>query len=197
MEFTDITAAGLRDRTDPHPAVSTQVVYHGAIWDVQRERFSLGDDGQPLTREFIDHPGSVAVLALDEQERVLLINQYRHPVGLRMWEIPAGLLDEAGEAPHAAAQRELGEETDLRAEQWHTLVDFHNSPGSSAEANRVFLARGLCAGAQELEPSEQITVHRLPLAEARAKLVEQECGDGQSLAALVLLDRWLGRGNRL
>ena len=143
MDFTDITAAQLRDRPDPHPAVSSQIAFHGAIWDVQRERFHLGEQDEALTREFIDHPGAVAILALDEQDRVLLINQYRHPVGLRMWEIPAGLLDEAGEAPHAAAQRELGEEADLRAERWHTLVDFHNSPGSSTEGNRVFLARGL------------------------------------------------------
>lgn len=143
MEFTDVTATQLRDRPDPHPAMSSEVVYHGAIWDVQREQFHLEDEDDTLTREFIDHPGSVAILALDEQERVLLINQYRHPVGLRMWEIPAGLLDEEGEAPHAAAQRELGEEADLRAEKWHTLVDFHNSPGSSSEGNRVFLARGL------------------------------------------------------
>ena len=143
MEFLSVTAAELRDRPDPHPAVSSDTVYRGAIWNVQRERFQLGDDDQPLTREFIRHTGAVAIVALDDRDRVLLINQYRHPVGLRMWEIPAGLLDVPGEAPHVTAQRELGEEADLRAARWDTLVDLANSPGSSTEANRVFLARGL------------------------------------------------------
>ncbi|HBH55698.1 MAG TPA: ADP-ribose pyrophosphatase [Kocuria sp.] len=143
MDFTDITPEQLRDTADPHTADSSEIVFDGAIWDVCRERFRMAVQEDALTREFITHPGAVSVLALDERGRVLLINQYRHPVRMRMWEIPAGLLDVSGEPALHAAQRELGEETDLRAEQWHTLVDFDNSPGSSAEANRIFLARGL------------------------------------------------------
>ena len=143
MDFTDITSEQLSDTPDPHTAESSETVFDGAIWDVCRETFRMAGQENALTREFITHPGAVSIVALDERDRVLLINQYRHPVRLRMWEIPAGLLDVSGEPALDAAQRELGEEADLRAEQWDTLVDFDNSPGSSAEANRIFLARGL------------------------------------------------------
>ncbi|MDO4919879.1 NUDIX hydrolase [Kocuria sp.] len=143
MDFTTITPEQLQDRPDPHEVTDAETVYHGAIWDVARETFRMADQDEPLVRDYITHPGAVAVLALDEHDRVLLINQYRHPVRMRMWEIPAGLLDVSGEPALDAARRELGEEADLTAEQWDTLVDFENSPGSSAEANRIFLARGL------------------------------------------------------
>ena len=143
MEYTAITSQQLEDRPDPHEVTEAETVYHGAIWDVVRETFAMANQDEPLVRDYITHPGAVAVVALDDQDRVLLINQYRHPVRTRMWEIPAGLLDVAGEPALDAARRELGEEADLVAEHWDTLVDFENSPGSSAEANRIFLARGL------------------------------------------------------
>lgn len=143
MERSIVSGPDLKDAVDPHHVVASETGYEGFIWDVQRDEFRLGDEDFTLKRDFITHPGAVSVVALDEQNRVLLINQYRHPVGMRMWEIPAGLLDVAGEPPHTAAQRELAEEADLIADEWHVLVDFHNSPGSSSEANRIFLARGL------------------------------------------------------
>lgn len=143
MEYTSITAEQLTDRPDPHTVMDSWTVYDGAIWDVCSESFRMTGQEEPLTREFITHPGAVSVVVLDEKERILLINQYRHPVRKRMWEIPAGLLDVSGEPALQAAQRELGEEADLTARTWHTLVDFDNSPGSSAEANRIFLARDL------------------------------------------------------
>ncbi|MGM7667581.1 NUDIX domain-containing protein [Microbacterium sp. A93] len=101
------------------------------------------DGADLLVREFIRHPGAVAVVALDGQDRVRMIRQYRHPVGEELWEIPAGLLDVPGEAWVDAARRELAEETDLRAERWEVLTDFYTTPGSSSEGIRVFLARGL------------------------------------------------------
>lgn len=143
MEQLRVNGPDLKDTVEPHTVVNSEIVYGGFIWDVQRDEFRLGDEDSTLKRDFITHPGAVSIVALDEQDRVLLINQYRHPVGMRMWEIPAGLLDVEGEAPHVTAQRELAEEADLSADEWHVLVDFHNSPGSSSEANRVFLARGL------------------------------------------------------
>jgi ADP-ribose pyrophosphatase len=100
-------------------------------------------DGDEVARDILEHPGAVAVLALDEAGRVLLIRQYRHPVGRLLWEIPAGLRDVAGEPPHLTAERELIEEAGYRAAQWHALVDFFPSPGISTERVRVFLARGL------------------------------------------------------
>ncbi|MEU6282955.1 NUDIX hydrolase [Streptomyces sp. NPDC047028] len=100
-------------------------------------------DGSVARRDYQVHPGSVAVLALDEEDRVLLINQYRHPVRHKLWEIPAGLLDVPGENPLHAAQRELYEEAHVKAEDWRVLTDVYTSPGGCDEAVRIFLARDL------------------------------------------------------
>ncbi len=137
--MTDETIA---DALNPRPVTRSAVAYHGLVWDVISEDADLGAAGS-VTREFIHHPGAVTILALDDQERVLLIRQYRHPVRMDLWELPAGLLDVTAEPPVTAAQRELGEETDVRAGRWDLLVEWLNSPGSSDEANRVFLARDI------------------------------------------------------
>jgi 8-oxo-dGDP phosphatase len=121
---------------------SSSTMHHGMVWDVRRDEVDLGD-GQTVTREVVDHTGAVGVVALDARDRVLLLRQYRHPVRSYLWEPPAGLLDVAGEDPQVAAARELAEEADLVADQWHVLVDFYNSPGGSTEAFRCYLARGL------------------------------------------------------
>ncbi|GAA2230601.1 NUDIX hydrolase [Herbiconiux moechotypicola] len=131
------------------PVSSSEVVFDGYVWDVRREAFAYGDD--VLRRDFVDHPGAVAVFALDDHDRVLLIKQYRHPVRRREWEPPAGLLDVAAEAPVVAAQRELAEEVDLAADEWHVLIDYLTTPGGNNEAIRIFLARGL----HELEAFER------------------------------------------
>ncbi|KLU10174.1 MULTISPECIES: NUDIX hydrolase [unclassified Kocuria] len=142
MDIRQLAPEEISDRPSDRRTVASETVYEGFIWNVQRDEFELSQGTDPLRRDYITHPGAVSVLVLDDDDRVLLINQYRRPVGMTMWEIPAGLLDVDGEDPAAAAQRELAEEADLRAEQWDVLVDFHNSPGSSSEANRIFLARG-------------------------------------------------------
>ena len=121
---------------------SSRTVHHGMVWDVRRDEVDLGD-GQTVTREVVDHTGAVGVVVLDAEDRVLLLRQYRHPVRSYLWEPPAGLLDVAGEDPQVAAARELAEEADLVADEWHVLVDFYNSPGGSTEAFRCYLARGL------------------------------------------------------
>ncbi|MFF8865415.1 MULTISPECIES: NUDIX domain-containing protein [unclassified Streptomyces] len=100
-------------------------------------------DGSVVRRDYQVHPGSVAVLALDDEDRVLLINQYRHPVRHKLWEIPAGLLDVPGENPLHAAQRELYEEAHVKAEDWRVLTDVYTTPGGCDEAVRIFLARDL------------------------------------------------------
>lgn len=132
---------GVSDRAREVDVHDRHTAFDGAIWSVQRETFELGEDR--LTREFVDHPGAVAVVALDEENRVCLIRQYRHPVRAELWEIPAGLLDVAGESLEDAARRELAEEADLRAEDWSVLIDHYPTPGSSSESIRIFLARGL------------------------------------------------------
>lgn len=139
--MTDPATGPLRDEIVEARVSASEVVFDGAVWDVRRETFDL--EGDDLTREVVDHPGAVAVLALDEEDRVVLIRQYRHPVSVHEWELPAGLLDVAGEDPLLAARRELAEETDLVADEWGVLVDYYSSPGGMNEALRVYLARGL------------------------------------------------------
>lgn len=131
----------LRDEHEEPELLARETVFDGAVWDVRRDTFRY--HGEELTREVVDHPGAVAVLALDEQDRVLLIRQYRHPIAAHEWELPAGLLDVEGEDPLLAAQRELAEEADLVAEHWAVLVDYYSSPGGMDEALRIYLARGL------------------------------------------------------
>ncbi|UOQ61556.1 NUDIX hydrolase [Leucobacter rhizosphaerae] len=119
--------------------LESELLVRGHVWDVRRDRFAFGDT--ELERDYLDHPGAVAVLAIDAEERVLLIQQYRHPIAHRDWEIPAGLMDVPGESGLRSAQRELAEEADLRAERWELLLDLFLSPGGTSEAIRIFLAR--------------------------------------------------------
>ena len=135
----------LHDDPSPVEIVSSDRVFTGAVWNLTRDAFHYGNSR--ITREYVDHPGAVAILALDDEGRVLLIKQYRHPLGARDWELPAGLLDLDGESPLAGAQRELAEEADLQATEWSLLSEFFTSPGGSNEIIRVFLARGLSATA--------------------------------------------------
>jgi ADP-ribose pyrophosphatase len=135
-----VSAAQLVDELGDRPVLARESVFAGRIWDVRREQVDLGAGGV-VTRDFVDHPGAVAVVALDDQERVLLIRQYRHPVRMYLWEPPAGLLDIAGEPSLAAAQREFHEEADLTAGTWNVLIDWFNSPGGSNEMLRCYLAR--------------------------------------------------------
>lgn len=124
---------------------STEVLVEGRIFDLRRDVVDLGDHGE-VTREYLDHPGAVVIVALreiDGVDHVVLIQQYRHPVRTREWELPAGLLDVHGEAPALTAARELAEEVELKAEQWDVVIDFFASPGSTSETLRVFLARDI------------------------------------------------------
>jgi len=123
--------------------LASERVFEGRVWDVRSDTFEYG--GERVTRDYVDHPGAVGVLALDDEDRVFLIQQYRHPIGFRDWEIPAGLLDVEGEHPLDAAKRELAEEGDLTASDWAVLTEFWTSPGGSDESIRVYLARGLSA----------------------------------------------------
>ena len=150
-----IRGADLVDRLDRRPVADTAVVFEGMVWDVRRDTVDLGVAGE-VRREYVDHPGAVAVVALREVEgtdQVLLISQYRHPVGAFEWELPAGLLDVAGEPPWLAAARELREEADLSAGRWDVLIDYFGSPGGNSEALRIFLARDLA----DVHPDERFT----------------------------------------
>ena len=143
MSETPNAARQVSDEPSPRRLLSSRKVYEGRIWDVVSDSFQLNDDGDTLVRDYIDHPGAVAVLPMNDDGDVLLLRQYRHPVGMDLWEIPAGLLDVEGEDYLVGAARELAEEADLVADRWNVLADFFNSPGSSSEAIRIYLARGL------------------------------------------------------
>lgn len=132
----------LADQLVDYPTRDHTTVYRGAVWNVCRETVDL-PEAEGLTRDYVDHTGAVGIAALDEDDRILLIQQYRHPVRQRDWEIPAGLLDVDGEDPLAAAKRELGEEADLQAQTWAVLADELSSPGGLSEVLRIYLARDL------------------------------------------------------
>jgi len=170
-------ARQVSDAPSPRRLLSTEKVYEGRIWDVVSDSFKLTDEGDALVRDYIDHPGAVAVLPMNDAGEVLLIKQYRHPVGMDLWEIPAGLLDVEGEDFVVGAARELAEEADLMASTWNVLVDFFNSPGSSSEAIRIYLARGLTeVPHHELhvrrDEEAEIELHWIPLGEAVAAVLE-------------------------
>lgn len=156
----------LADIHDPAEVVASSRVYEGRVWDIRRDRFRFGD--HELERDYVDHTGAVAVLARDDDDRVLLINQYRHPIRARDWELPAGLLDVEGEDPLAAAQRELAEEADLVAAEWRELLTFATSPGGSDETIRVYEARGLTAAPEvfaRTEEEAELIVRWVPIVE--------------------------------
>lgn len=135
----------IRDETFPVSITNRERVFTGAVWDVQAETFIYrsGDQEQTLRREYIKHPGAVAIAVLNDHNELLLLQQYRHPVTQKLWEIPAGLLDDPNESMLQTAQRELAEEADLVARSWATLVDFYTTPGSSQEGIRIYVAREL------------------------------------------------------
>lgn len=130
----------IRDTAESWETLSTRRPFQGAKTAVDSDEVRM-PDGSVARRDYQVHPGSVCVLALDAEGRVLVINQYRHPVRRRLWELPAGLLDVPGENPLHGAQRELYEEAHVKAGDWRVLADFFASPGGSDEAVRIFLAR--------------------------------------------------------
>jgi 8-oxo-dGTP pyrophosphatase MutT (NUDIX family) len=133
----------VRDQAEQWPVLDSAERFAGGAYSVRSDRVRMAD-GNVATRDVIVHPGAVGAIGYDTAtDEVLLIRQYRHPVGYQLWEPPAGLLDKPGEHPVHAARRELREETGFQADDWRTLVDLATSPGGSSEAVRVFLATGL------------------------------------------------------
>lgn len=130
----------VRDTAEEWQVTATQTPFTGNVTGVRTDDVTM-PGGAVARRDYQTHPGSVAVLALDEEQRVIVLRQYRHPVRHKLWEIPAGLLDVPGEHPLRAAQRELYEEAHCKAEDWRVLADIFTTPGGSDEAVRVFLAR--------------------------------------------------------
>ncbi|MER7950078.1 NUDIX hydrolase [Streptomyces sp. NPDC096079] len=158
----------VQDTPEEWQVVATTTPFTGKKTSVRTDDVVM-PDGSVARRDYQVHPGSVAVLALDEQDRVVVLRQYRHPVRQKLWEIPAGLLDVPGENPLHAAQRELYEEAHVKAEDWRVLADVYTTPGGCDEAVRIFLARDLAeAEGERYEVAEEeadMELARVPLAE--------------------------------
>jgi len=171
--------AELRDEAVEAEVVSSDLVYEGLVWDVRSDTVRYGDG--EIVRQYVDHPGAAAVVAIDDEERVALIQQYRHPIRHRDWEIPAGLLDVPGEPPIETARRELEEEVDLRAESIEPLVSIFTTPGGNDEVVHIFFATGLqpldAVHDREAEEAD-IRIEWVPLADAVTAVLEGRLRNG-------------------
>ncbi|MDT7601174.1 MAG: 8-oxo-dGDP phosphatase [Pseudonocardiales bacterium] len=169
------------------PVRETRLIYRGRVMALRADEVEM-PGGRVATREIVEHPGAVAIAAVDEQGRIAVIDQYRHAVRRRLRELPAGLLDHAGENPVDAAARELTEEAGLTATEWSVLVDLDTSPGFSDESVRVFLATGLAAVARpDLGDDEEseLQVGWLPLADAVRAVLAGEIVNAVSAAGIL------------
>lgn len=175
--------------SQPHEfAISaSETVYAGRILALRLDQVVMPGGGVSQ-REVVEHTGAVAVLPLHEDGSVFLVDQYRHAVGRRMLELPAGLLDTGDEDPVTTARRELVEEVGITAREWAVLVDVVSSPGFSDEAVRVFLARGLTeVGRPEdrLDEEADLSVVRLPLGDAVHRVLAGEIVNASTVAGLL------------
>ena len=176
------------DALDPRPVRASRTAVDGYVWSVVTETMEF--DGALVERDILVHPGAVAVVALDEHDRVLLIRQYRHPVGQQLFEPPAGLMDKPGEPPWQTAARELAEEAGYRAGRWDVLVDVYLTPGGSSEAIRIYLARDLTAlatGRVMTGEAEEQHLPRVfvPLDDARDLVLSGAIGGGSTVAGIL------------
>lgn len=171
--------SALRDEPVDVEVTSSDLVYEGRVWDVRSDTVRYG--GDEIVRQYVDHPGAAAIVALDDDGRVLLIQQYRHPLRMRDWEIPAGLLDVHGEDPVDAARRELAEEADLDTGSIEHLVSVFTTPGGNDEVVHVFLARDLSPRADEHDREAEeadIRIAWVPLEDAVAAVMAGRMRNG-------------------
>jgi 8-oxo-dGTP pyrophosphatase MutT (NUDIX family) len=193
--MTDLTE-DLRDEPFEPEVLQSDLVYEGSVWDVRSDRVRYGDG--EIIRQYVDHTGAVAIVALDDAGRMLLIQQYRHPIRHRDWELPAGLLDVEGEEPLEAARRELAEEADLVAAHWEPLVSSWTTPGGNDEIIHVFLATGIeaASAAHDREDEEaDIRVEWVPLADVVTAVLDGRMRNGiLAIGVLAATQRLRDRG---
>lgn len=177
-----------RPDSPAYRVAATTPVLDGPVLRVRRDAV-LMPNGAVAARDVVAHPGAVGVLALDERDRVVLIRQYRHPVGRELWEIPAGLLDVPGESAWQAARRELVEEAGLDAGSWQVLLDALTSPGMSDEAIRIYLAQDLrdVERAPGVDEEAGLLIERVPLEAAVARVLAGEIENAMACLAILAL----------
>jgi 8-oxo-dGDP phosphatase len=166
--------------------VSSETVYEGSILALRVDRVRMPGGGT-AKREVVEHYGAVAVAAVDADRRVAMVYQYRHPVGRRLWELPAGLLDAFGEDPLATAKRELQEEAGLAARDWRVLVDTASSPGFSDESVRTYLAMGL-SEVDRPDPEDEeadLSLHWFSLEDAAGMVLAGEIVNASAAAGVL------------
>jgi 8-oxo-dGTP pyrophosphatase MutT (NUDIX family) len=181
----------MNDALAPHEfrVLDSEKVYEGRVISLRRDTVAMPGGGSSV-REVVHHPGAVAVVALDDDENVVLLRQYRHPVGRRLWELPAGLRDSDGEPPLETAKRELAEETLLAAGRWSLLVSVNNSPGFSDELVQVYLAEDLSAvdrpaGFTVEHEEADMTVERVPLRDAVQQVFDGDIRNSSAVAGIL------------
>jgi ADP-ribose pyrophosphatase len=171
-----------------YDVVGSELRFTGPVISVRSDTVVMPGGGTSV-RDVITHPGAVAVLAMDDAGRVMLIRQYRHPVGDYLWELPAGLLDDDAESSLDAARRELLEEVGVAAGDWRVLVDVHTTPGSTDEAVRIYLARGLSDKVADFTPGEHeesdLTEEWVDLDEALARVLAGDITNGLTVAGVL------------
>jgi 8-oxo-dGDP phosphatase len=169
------------------PVAGTEEHFRNWLVSVRDDKVTM-PDGHQAERTVITHIGAVAILALDERDRVLMIRQYRHPVARELWEIPAGLRDVSGESLADTARRELLEETGHVARDWRVLVDSYSSPGIITERMRIFLARGLesaDSGYQRQGEEQFLRTEWVLLADAAAAALAGKLHNGATIQGIL------------
>jgi 8-oxo-dGTP pyrophosphatase MutT (NUDIX family) len=177
------------------PIVKQRTVFRGRVITVNVETVRL-PNGHVEDLEIIHHPGGAAIAAIDDQQRVCLIRQYRHAAGGWIWELPAGKLEPA-EPALATAQRELQEETGTAGSVWVFLGDYVSSPGVFTETVKLFMAQGLSDARMQHEAAELIEVHWIPLSEACRRALSGELNDGKTALGLLRAQARLAAGNEI
>jgi ADP-ribose pyrophosphatase len=181
--------------SDPEPeaheyrVLATETVYEGRVISLERATVAMPGGGDSV-REIVRHPGAVAVVAIDDEDRVVLVRQYRHPFGMPLWELPAGLRDADGEPPLETAKRELAEEALLSAARWSLLTTHYSSPGFCDEQVLVYLAEdlsdvdrpeGFVVEHEELD----MTLDRVPLDDAVQRVFDGDIRNSSAVIGLL------------
>lgn len=163
--------------------IASRQIFKGRIVNVSSETLQYAN-GREHELDFVRHPGAAAVVAVDIDERICVVRQYRHGVSDFLWEIPAGKLD-PGEAPDACAVRELEEETGVKAARWTRMGEFYPAPGIFTEVIHLYLARELDVGAAHPDADEELELQWVPLHDALAHVARGDWNDGKTAMALL------------
>lgn len=183
----------LPEGRSPFTHLSDELVHQGQVVSMYDGHFE-GPGGESLRRDIVRHPGAVSIIAVDDEQRIFLVRQYRAPIDADLWEIPAGKKDVVGEEPAVCAARELREEVGMVADTMEHLIDLHHSPGFCDELQNIFIATGLTDVGREVDGAEEehMLIERVPLDEAVGLALDGTITDGKSIVGILAAARKLG-----